>query len=200
MTIFERIKFLATKQGKSLQKVSEELGFSSNYLYQLKRQVPAADKLAIIADYFHVSVDYLLGREKKTVLNREPRKHRIIETKIKYSDTTSMRVDILGIKRMSFFSKKELDNAILHKLDIESSILDVIVDLKLTPEDIDEILLMGDLQGVITSDLEKNAVKDILNRSTIKTELYSTQMKIVDILISKVIFADDDNIIIEFTI
>lgn len=63
MTIFERIKLLAKKQGKSLQKVSEELNFSSNYLYQLKRQVPAADKLALIADYFHVSVDYLLGRE-----------------------------------------------------------------------------------------------------------------------------------------
>ena len=63
MTIFERIKELADKQGKSLQKVSEELGFSSNYLYQLKRQTPAADKLALIADYFNVSVDYLLGRE-----------------------------------------------------------------------------------------------------------------------------------------
>lgn len=64
MTIFERIKELADKQGKSLQKVSEELGFSSNYLYQLKRQTPAADKLALIADYFDVSVDYLLGRDK----------------------------------------------------------------------------------------------------------------------------------------
>ena len=59
---------------------------------------------------------------------------------------------------------------------------------------------MGDLQGVITSELEKNAVKDILERSTIKTELYSTQIKIVDILISSVIFSGDDNMIIEFTI
>lgn len=200
MTIFERIKKLANKQGKSLQKVSEDLGLSTNYLYRLKTQQPTAEKLSLIADYFHVSVDYLLGREKKTILNRAPRKHRTIETKIKYSGTTNKRVDILGIKRMSFFSEKELKNAILHKLDIESSILDVIVDLKLTPEDINEILLMGDLQGVITSELEKNAVKDILERSTIKTELYSTQIKIVDILISSVIFSGDDNMIIEFTI
>lgn len=61
MTIFERIKELADKQGKSLQKVSEELGFSSNYLYQLKRQTPAADKLIKLSKYFNVSVDYLLG-------------------------------------------------------------------------------------------------------------------------------------------
>ena len=63
MTIFERIKKLANKQGKSLQKVSEDLGLSTNYLYRLKTQQPTAEKLALIADYFHVSVDYLLGRE-----------------------------------------------------------------------------------------------------------------------------------------
>lgn len=65
MTIFERIKKLADKQGKSLQKVSEDLGLSQNYIYNLKgAKSPAADKLALIADYFHVSVDYLLGRYK----------------------------------------------------------------------------------------------------------------------------------------
>lgn len=64
MTIFERIKKLANKQGKSLQKVSEDLGLSTNYLYRLKTQQPTAEKLALIADYFHVSVDYLLGREE----------------------------------------------------------------------------------------------------------------------------------------
>ena len=63
MTIFERIKKLANKQGKSLQKVSEDLGLSTNYLYRLKTQQPTAEKLSLIADYFHVSVDYLLGRE-----------------------------------------------------------------------------------------------------------------------------------------
>lgn len=64
MTIFERIKKLANKQGKSLQKVSEDLGLSTNYLYRLKTQQPTAEKLSLIADYFHVSVDYLLGREE----------------------------------------------------------------------------------------------------------------------------------------
>ena len=64
MTTFERIKSLADKQGKSLQKVASDLGFGDNYIYNLKgAKSPAADKLALIADYFHVSVDYLLGRE-----------------------------------------------------------------------------------------------------------------------------------------
>lgn len=62
--IFYRINELADKQGKSLQKVSEDLGFGVNYLYRLKNQQPTAGKLIKLADYFNVSVDYLLGRDK----------------------------------------------------------------------------------------------------------------------------------------
>ena len=64
MLLPSEVKQLSAKQGKSLQKVSEELGFGVNYLYQLKNQQPTAEKLTLIADYFDVSVDYLLGRVK----------------------------------------------------------------------------------------------------------------------------------------
>ncbi|WP_205288173.1 helix-turn-helix domain-containing protein [Lactococcus cremoris] len=74
MTISERIKELADKQGKPLQKVSEDLGFGVNYLYRLKNQQPTAEKLTIIADYFDVSVDYLLGRNEREELHRQFRK------------------------------------------------------------------------------------------------------------------------------
>lgn len=63
MTTFERIKELAKKQGKSLNKVEEDLGYGKNVLYRLKNTNPSADRLEEIADYFDVSVDYLLGRE-----------------------------------------------------------------------------------------------------------------------------------------
>lgn len=65
MTTFDRIKNLANKQGKSLQKVAGDLGFSPSYFYNLKsKKSPSAEHLAKVADYFHVSVDYLLGREE----------------------------------------------------------------------------------------------------------------------------------------
>lgn len=70
MTIFERIKELATKQKISLQKVAEDLGLSTNYIYNLRySKTPNADKLALIADYFNVSVDYLLGRDEVKPVN-----------------------------------------------------------------------------------------------------------------------------------
>lgn len=65
MTTFERIKNLAKKQGKSLNKVEEELGYGKNVLYRLKNSSPSAERLEELANYFDVSVDYLLGRTEK---------------------------------------------------------------------------------------------------------------------------------------
>lgn len=62
MTLFERIKLLADKQGKSINDVESDLTYSRNTLYRLKKTNPSAEKLREIADYFHVSTDYLLGR------------------------------------------------------------------------------------------------------------------------------------------
>lgn len=60
---FERIKELAKKRGVNLQKISEDLGFSTNYLYSLKnKKTPSAEHIAKIAEYFNVSTDYILGR------------------------------------------------------------------------------------------------------------------------------------------
>lgn len=64
MTTFDRIKELAEKRGKSLPAVSADLKFSDNLFYRWKTSNPKASDLAKVADYFHVSVDYLLGRDE----------------------------------------------------------------------------------------------------------------------------------------
>lgn len=81
MTTFERIKELATKQGKSLNKVEEDLGYGRNVLYRLKNSNPSAERLEEIADYFNVSVDYLLGRTDKP---------QNVETEDEYDDLVMM--------------------------------------------------------------------------------------------------------------
>lgn len=67
----EKIKELAQKQGISLQKVAEDLGYSINYLYTLKEKTPKSDRLQEIADYFNVSTDYLLGRTDNPYIAKE---------------------------------------------------------------------------------------------------------------------------------
>lgn len=62
MKTFEIIKELASKRNKSLQQVAEDLNFSKNLFYRWKTSDPKAKDLEKVADYFHVSIDYLMGR------------------------------------------------------------------------------------------------------------------------------------------
>ncbi|EGP5600122.1 helix-turn-helix domain-containing protein [Enterococcus hirae] len=62
VTLFERISYLAKKRDKSLKEIAEELGLSRNAIYQWKTSSPKAETLQKVADYFHVSTDYLLDR------------------------------------------------------------------------------------------------------------------------------------------
>ena len=71
MLVFNNIKSLAEKQGKSIKTVALDIGLSENAIYGWKKTKPKADDLAKVADYFHVSVDYLLGREELTSI-KEP--------------------------------------------------------------------------------------------------------------------------------
>lgn len=64
MTVLERIKSLAKKRDVTIKELSEIIGLSENSIYKWKTAKPKADDLAKIADYFNVSVDSLLGREK----------------------------------------------------------------------------------------------------------------------------------------
>ncbi|HER4395807.1 TPA: helix-turn-helix domain-containing protein, partial [Streptococcus pyogenes] len=49
-------------RGISLGLLEEKLGLSRNSIYTIKNKKPSAERLQLIADYFHVSTDYLLGR------------------------------------------------------------------------------------------------------------------------------------------
>lgn len=59
---FERIKELAKTRGITLGALEEKLGLSRNSIYTIKNKKPSAERLQLIADYFGVSTDYLLGR------------------------------------------------------------------------------------------------------------------------------------------
>ena len=64
MTILDRIKELSKSRDKTVKEVAIELGLGENYLYSLKHKIPNGQTLQKLADYFNVSVDYLLGREE----------------------------------------------------------------------------------------------------------------------------------------
>lgn len=74
MTTFEQIKKLSDERKISLKDLANKLGFGENYFYNMKnaKSSPSSEVLLKVADYFHVSVDYLLGREEQTAPRFSP--------------------------------------------------------------------------------------------------------------------------------
>ena len=66
MGITEIIKQLCQKKDISVSKLEEDLGFGQNTIYQWKR-TPSVERVQKVADYFEVSIDYLLGRTKNNI-------------------------------------------------------------------------------------------------------------------------------------
>lgn len=62
MTAFDRLKKLCDEQGISVNTLESRLGIGRNSLYSWKKNIPKGSNLIMVADYFNVSVDYLLGR------------------------------------------------------------------------------------------------------------------------------------------
>lgn len=63
--IAERIKAAAKSSGITVKTMLSEIGLGENTIQNMKKSMPQADSLALIADYLGVSVDYLLGRDTR---------------------------------------------------------------------------------------------------------------------------------------
>lgn len=58
----DRIRTLANAQGLSLPVLESKLNLGNGTISRWSKSAPNTDKLSRVADYFHVSLDYLLGR------------------------------------------------------------------------------------------------------------------------------------------
>lgn len=66
-TLLDRINELVEKRHISIAELERETGISNGQIRRWDKSSPKAENLKKVADYFHVSTDYLLGRpeEKK---------------------------------------------------------------------------------------------------------------------------------------
>ncbi|EAD0560953.1 XRE family transcriptional regulator [Listeria monocytogenes] len=71
MTLLEVIKKLCKKRGISVTMLENELELPDNTIYQWKNRTPSVDRLQVVADYFNVSVDYLLGRTDNPQIGKD---------------------------------------------------------------------------------------------------------------------------------
>ena len=67
-----RLKEMRKKKGISQLRLATELNTTQNTIsrYETGEREPGIDELIKIADYFNVSVDYLIGRTENPKMNR----------------------------------------------------------------------------------------------------------------------------------
>lgn len=110
MTLYERIDELAKKQKISVFDLSLKLGMGRNAIYQWKKSVPNVEAVQKVADYFDVSVDYLLGRsENMNNTDMDTKLERMMDNAMSYDGKPISDEDrpiIKGILKAYFDNKK----------------------------------------------------------------------------------------------
>ena len=65
MLTYESIKKLCKSKGVTVTGAEKELGFARGSLCKVDTNKPSMEKVQKLADYFEVSVDYLISGEQK---------------------------------------------------------------------------------------------------------------------------------------
>lgn len=76
--IVDRIRELANAKGHSLTTLESSLGLGNGTISRWKSNSPNTDKLCKVADYFGVSVDYLLGRSENAYCHLDKKTQHMI--------------------------------------------------------------------------------------------------------------------------
>lgn len=80
MNLYDRIKALADTQKISIRRLEENIGFGNGTINRWRKNTPGVDKLSKVADYFDVSIDYLMGRTEKQTESRQKTISEAIDT------------------------------------------------------------------------------------------------------------------------
>lgn len=71
MNVLERIQLLCKENGTNPSSLESELGFGKGTMYKWNKVSPNTDRLSAVADYFGVSIDWLLGKTEFRMLPDE---------------------------------------------------------------------------------------------------------------------------------
>lgn len=63
MSLFENVKHLAARRGMSMPEFGDKIGVGRTNIYKWKKQTPSFETLEMVAKYFDVSVEFLMGSD-----------------------------------------------------------------------------------------------------------------------------------------
>lgn len=102
MTLKDRIKELCEKNDVSMNKLESDCGFGRGYVSKLEKSTPNSQKLQKIADYFNISLDYLMTGEKNPPADRN------LCLKSRIDNDTELRIALEKYFELSDAKKKHI--------------------------------------------------------------------------------------------
>lgn len=108
----QRLDELITIRGITKNKLFTDLGINKNAFVAWRERgtIPGGDTLSKIADYFGVSIDYLLGRDEKPAGESGGLSEEAIELITLYDQgTPELRAELLGYARGLAVARKSQD-------------------------------------------------------------------------------------------
>ena len=103
MTLVQKVKALCDERDITFAALERRLDFGNGTIRKWDNATPSGDKLAKVADYFQVSVDYLLGREDATsALETDPDENFTILSRNAKKLSPEDRKQLLDMARLMF--------------------------------------------------------------------------------------------------
>lgn len=104
MTLLDRIKGLCDARGETLASLERKMDFGNGTIRRWGDTTPSGDKLVKIADFFHVSVDYLLGQESPQFapINDDPDENYTILSRNAKKLSPEKREKLLNMAKLMF--------------------------------------------------------------------------------------------------
>lgn len=106
--VYEKIKLLVDERNMTIAELERKLDFGQGTINKWKKQSPSSERLKIVADFFDVSTDFLLGRtDKKKYYDLTEKDERSIQKQLQEM------IDDLSSNGALSFSKEdgEMDEA-----------------------------------------------------------------------------------------
>ena len=106
----ERLDWLIKERESNQKEFAKKAGISESCIsqYLTGRHIPTVENLVKIADYFHCSTDYLLGKEEENLhlifKTCPPFKERIVYLKKLFGNNVDKFVEKAKIARSSYFN------------------------------------------------------------------------------------------------
>ena len=92
MDMKERIQNLCKKNCISVNRLEKIVGFGNGYICKLGQSTPNASKIKLIADYFNVSVDYIMTGEERNIPTFSPDHIELISAYDKLSSADKLAI------------------------------------------------------------------------------------------------------------